>query len=43
MFKSGRQKETIVLLERILKEAILSSEATEILGRRTTAPRATVY
>ncbi|KAH9205172.1 hypothetical protein DL95DRAFT_470823 [Leptodontidium sp. 2 PMI_412] len=44
MFESERQKETIALLERILKEAILSSEATEILGSRlTTAPKAAVY
>ncbi|KAH7378952.1 hypothetical protein BKA64DRAFT_648375 [Cadophora sp. MPI-SDFR-AT-0126] len=44
MFESQRQKETIALLERILKEAILSSEAAEILGGRlTTAPKAAGY
>lgn len=44
LFESGRQKETIELLERILKEAILSSEATEILGgRRTTGPGNAIY
>ncbi|CZT07014.1 uncharacterized protein RAG0_12600 [Rhynchosporium agropyri] len=44
MFESERQRETITLLERILKEAILSSEATEILGSRpTTVPKAAVY
>ncbi|KAH6712156.1 hypothetical protein BKA61DRAFT_675953 [Leptodontidium sp. MPI-SDFR-AT-0119] len=44
IFESQRQKETIALLKRILKEAILSSEATEILGSRlTTAPKAAVY
>ncbi|KAH7370287.1 hypothetical protein BKA65DRAFT_488088 [Rhexocercosporidium sp. MPI-PUGE-AT-0058] len=43
VFESERQKETIALLERILKEAILSSEATEILGSRHTTAKATVY
>ncbi|XMA13699.1 hypothetical protein WAI453_006490 [Rhynchosporium graminicola] len=39
-----RQRDTIALLERILKEAILSSEATEILGSQpTTVPKAAVY
>jgi hypothetical protein len=43
MFESERQEETIALLERILKEAILSSEAADILGsRRTTAPKVAV-
>ncbi|CZT53514.1 uncharacterized protein RSE6_15134 [Rhynchosporium secalis] len=44
MFDNERQQETITLLERILKEAILSSEAVEILSSRpTTVYKAAVY